>query len=120
MAVAAQAIDARVSRRIDTCSDASRPGRRPAGPHRHPAGPNPAEVFAEEPVEVSDTGALRRSGAGPSGVGQVLSWPIGRDDIDSCVKVHKDVTSHWSAYMLVLVPQPIRPVSAWRSRSPRL
>ncbi|MFG2480826.1 hypothetical protein [Streptomyces fagopyri] len=110
MAVTAQVVDARVSRRIDTCSDASRsrPAPRGPSPSPRPDGTLP-EDFAEEGGQASDTGVPRRSGAGLSNVGQVRPWLTGRDGIDNCAKVHKDAISHLSAYMLVLVPQPIRP-----------
>ncbi|MFD1276352.1 Rid family hydrolase [Streptomyces kaempferi] len=48
-------------------------------------------------------------GAKLSDISQVRSWLTDRDDIDAYVKVRKDVISHRPAYMLVLVPQLIRP-----------
>lgn len=52
---------------------------------------------------------LRRAGAELSDIGQVRSWLTDRHDIDAYVKVRKDVISHRPAYVLVLVPQLIRP-----------
>ncbi|MFH9969959.1 hypothetical protein ACH4PR_53750 [Streptomyces mirabilis] len=109
MAVAAQVIDARVSRRLGAYLDASRPR---AAPRR----PSPSlrqdgtlqEVFAEEARQAPDPGAPRRAAAELGDVGQVRSWLTGRDVMDTCVKNHKGVISRRSAFMVVLVPQLIR------------
>jgi enamine deaminase RidA (YjgF/YER057c/UK114 family) len=116
MAAATQFIDARVSRHIGTCSDAV---AIPAGatqvvlsgtPGLRPDGTLP-EDLAEEAGQASDNvcEALRRAGADLGSIGQVRSWLTDRDDIDAYVEVRKDVISHRPAYMLVLVPQLIRP-----------
>ncbi|WP_328890189.1 Rid family hydrolase [Streptomyces sp. NBC_00316] len=116
MTAAAQPIDARTSRRIGTHSDAV---TIPAGASQvvrsgtsglRPDGTLP-EDFAEEAGQASDNvcEALRRVGAGLSDVGLVRSWFADRDDSGAYVRVRKDIISHRPAYMLVLVPQLIRP-----------
>ncbi|MFD1312114.1 Rid family hydrolase [Streptomyces kaempferi] len=116
MTAATQLIDVRVSCRIGIYFDAlaipaGAPQVVPSGaPGSRPSRTMP-EDFAEEAGQASDNvcEGLRPAGAKLSDISQVRSWLTDRDDIDAYVKVRKDVISHRPAYMLVLVPQLIRP-----------
>jgi 2-iminobutanoate/2-iminopropanoate deaminase len=116
MTVAAQFVDAGVSRHIGTYSDAV---AIPAGatqvvlsgtPGLRPDGTRPEE-FAEEARQAWDNvpEALRSAGAELSDIVQVRSWLTDPGDIDAYVNVRKDVISHRPAYMLAVVPQLIWP-----------
>ncbi|MFD7608494.1 hypothetical protein ACFWAN_50560 [Streptomyces mirabilis] len=108
MAVAAQVIDARVSRRLGAYLDASRPRAAPRRPSPSLRQDGTAGGFRRGGPEAPDSGAPRRAAAELGDVGQVRSWLTGRDVMDTCVKNHKGVISRWSAFMVELVPQLIR------------
>lgn len=116
MTAAAQFVDTGVSRHIGTYSAAV---AIPAGatqvvlsgtPGLRPDGTRP-EDFAEEARQAWDNvrESLRCAGAELSDIVQVRSWLTGPGDIDTYVKVRKEVISHRPAYMLSVVPQLIWP-----------
>ncbi|MGW2939413.1 Rid family hydrolase [Streptomyces sp. NPDC001156] len=111
-----QSIDATVSRRIGSYSDAvaiptsATHVALSATPEVRPDRTRP-EDFAEEARQASDNvcEALRCAGAELSDIVRVRSWLTDPDDIDACLKVRKDVISHRPVHMLAVVPQLLRP-----------
>jgi 2-iminobutanoate/2-iminopropanoate deaminase len=79
-------------------------------PGLRPDGTRP-EDFAEEARQAWDNvcEALRCAGAELRDIVRVRSWLTDPDDIDTYVKVRKDVISHRPAYMLAVVPRLIWP-----------
>ncbi len=108
MAVAAQAIEAGVPRRLGVPASRSRPAPGRPSPPLRPGG-TLTEVFAEEAGRTPDAGAPRRTGAEMGDMGQVRCRLTSHDTIGTCVKDHKGAISHWSAFMVVLESQLIRP-----------